>query len=62
MLKATESGLAKVLKTTLFLNDLDEFQKMNVAYERAFGEHAPGRSTLPAARLPLEIECIAGVS
>ena len=63
VLKAVGSDLSKVLKTTVFLHDLEHFTKMNVVYARAFGNHTPARSTVQVARLPLdvlvEIECIA---
>jgi reactive intermediate/imine deaminase len=63
VLKAAGSDSSKVLKTTVFLSNLADFPKMNAVYERAFGDHAPARSTVEVARLPLdvlvEIECIA---
>lgn len=66
VLRAAGSDPSKVLKTTVFLKNLDDFQKMNVIYQRVFGEHTPARSTVQVARLPLEvmleIECIAALS
>lgn len=63
VLTAARSGLSRVLKTTVFLKNLEDFPKMNAVYERAFGGHAPARATVEVARLPLdvlvEIECIA---
>lgn len=63
VLEAAGSHLSKVLKTTVFLKNFDDFKAMNAVYERAFGNHAPARSTVEVARLPLdvliEIECIA---
>jgi 2-iminobutanoate/2-iminopropanoate deaminase len=63
VLQAAGSDLSRVLKTTVFLKDLEQFSKMNAVYERAFAGHAPARSTVQVARLPLdvmvEIECIA---
>ena len=63
MLQAAGSGMSKVLKTTVFMQNLEEFPKMNAVYERAFAGHKPARSTVQVARLPLdvlvEIECIA---
>lgn len=57
------SSLDKVVKTTVFLKNMDDFQKMNGVYERMFQGHAPARSTIQVAKLPLdvmvEIECIA---
>src|SRR5579862_7667348 len=52
-----------VVKTTVFMQDLAEFDGMNKTYAAFFGEHRPARSTLQAAKLPgnarVEIECIA---
>lgn len=63
VLEAGGSSLQKVIKTTVFLKNMDDFQKMNAVYEKAFQGHAPARSTIQVAKLPLdvrvEIECIA---
>jgi len=63
VLHAAGTDLSRVLKTTVFMQDLEQFAKMNAVYERAFAGHAPARSTVQVARLPLdvlvEIECIA---
>jgi 2-iminobutanoate/2-iminopropanoate deaminase len=63
VLQAAGSDPSKVLKTIVFLSNLEDFPKMNAVYERAFGGHTPARSTVQVARLPLdvlvEIECIA---
>jgi reactive intermediate/imine deaminase len=63
VLKAAGSDASKVLKTTVFLQNLEDFSAMNAVYERAFAGHAPARSTVQVGRLPLdvlvEIECIA---
>lgn len=63
VLEAAGSGLDKVLKTTVFIKDISEFQAMNEVYGRYFPANAPARSTVEAARLPrdvrIEIECIA---
>jgi len=63
ILENSGSGLEKVVKTTVFLKSMDDFQKMNGVYERLFKGHAPARSTIQVAKLPLdvmvEIECIA---
>src|SRR5262245_65469477 len=53
VLSAAGSDLSKVLKTTVFLQDLEDFAGMNAAYRGAFGLHAPARSTGQVARLPL---------
>lgn len=63
VLTAAGSSLAAVVKTTVFLQDLNDFAAMNAVYARAFGSHTPARSTVQVARLPkdalVEIECIA---
>lgn len=63
VLQAAGSDLSRVVKTTVFLQDLEHFTKMNAVYGQAFGSHTPARSTVQVARLPLdvlvEIECIA---
>lgn len=65
VLEAAGSSLQKVLKTTVFLADMNDFATMNEVYEKFFGENKPARSTVQAARLPrdakVEIECIAFV-
>jgi 2-iminobutanoate/2-iminopropanoate deaminase len=59
------ASLGSVIKTTVFLRDMGDFTAMNEVYGRHFGDHAPARSTVQAARLPrdaaVEIECIAAV-
>ena len=56
-------GLEQVVKTTVFLADMDDFAAMNEVYGRYFGEASPARATVQAARLPrdarVEIEAIA---
>jgi len=65
VLDAAGSGLRMVVKTTVFLADLNDFAAMNAVYEQAFGSHKPARSTIEVRRLPkdarIEIECIAAV-
>lgn len=55
--------LGQVIKTTVFLADMDDFNAMNEVYGRFFGENPPARATVQAARLPrdarVEIEAIA---
>jgi 2-iminobutanoate/2-iminopropanoate deaminase len=61
---AKEAGvdLTKVVKTTIFLTDLADFQEVNEAYGSHFPENPPARSTIQVAALPLgsdiEIEFI----
>jgi 2-iminobutanoate/2-iminopropanoate deaminase len=63
VLQACGSSLGNVLRTTVFLQDMGEFPKMNEVYSRYFGENPPARSTVQAARLPrdarVEIDCMA---
>jgi 2-iminobutanoate/2-iminopropanoate deaminase len=63
VLDAAGSSLRHVLKTTVFLVDMADFPAMNAVYERHFGSHKPGRSTVAVSQLPknsrVEIECVA---
>jgi 2-iminobutanoate/2-iminopropanoate deaminase len=63
VLEAAGSGLDKVVKTTVFLADMNDFAAMNDVYGKYFTENKPARATVQAARLPrdakVEIECIA---
>jgi 2-iminobutanoate/2-iminopropanoate deaminase len=63
VLKAAGASLANVVKTTIFLSDLEDFSKVNAVYARYFPSNPPARSTVQAARLPrnvgIEIEMIA---
>jgi len=63
VLEAAGSGLQQVVKTTVFLIDMQEFAAMNEVYGRFFTEQPPARATVEAARLPrdarVEIEAIA---
>jgi 2-iminobutanoate/2-iminopropanoate deaminase len=65
VLEAAGASLDSVIKTTVFLRDMNEFAAMNEVYASHFGQHAPARSTVQAARLPrdcgVEIEAIAVV-
>ena len=66
ILEAGKSNLASVVKTTVFLKDMNEFSAMNEVYAQYFGQSAPARSTVEVARLPkdvrVEIEAIALVN
>jgi 2-iminobutanoate/2-iminopropanoate deaminase len=57
------SGLDKLVKTTVFLQNLDDFQGMNSVYTTHVGDQPPARSTVEVAQLPsgalVEIEAIA---
>jgi 2-iminobutanoate/2-iminopropanoate deaminase len=63
VLEAAGASLATVVKTTVFLKDMNEFQAMNAVYGTFFAENPPARSTVEVARLPkdvrVEIECVA---
>lgn len=65
ILEAAGSGLAKVVKTTVYLRDLGEFGRMNEMYAKFFGENPPARATVQVARLPrdaaIEIDVVAEV-
>lgn len=58
-------GMEDVVKCTVFLADIDDYQAMNEVYARFFPEDPPARSTLAASGLALgariEIECIAAI-
>lgn len=59
-------GLQDVVKTTVFLKDMADFQGMNEVYARMFGSHRPARTTVAVRQNPLdalvEIECVAEIS
>jgi 2-iminobutanoate/2-iminopropanoate deaminase len=63
VLEAGGCGLDSVVKTTVFLADMNDFAAMNDVYGRYFKENPPARATVQAARLPrdarVEIEVIA---
>jgi 2-iminobutanoate/2-iminopropanoate deaminase len=63
VLEAAGSGLDRLVKTTVFLQSLDDFQGMNEVYAKHVGELPPARSTVEVAKLPsgalVEIEAIA---
>lgn len=63
VLEAAGAGLNSVVKTTVFLADMNDFAAMNAVYGEYFVDNKPARATVQAARLPrdakVEIECIA---
>jgi len=65
ILEAAGSNLHHVVKTTVFLKDMNEFPQMNEVYGRYFTTAPPARSTVQVARLPkdalVEIEVIAAI-
>ena len=66
VLKAAGTSLDNVVKTTVFLADMNDFGEMNEVYASYFAENKPARATVQAGRLPrdakVEIDCIAVVS
>lgn len=63
VLEAAGAGLERVVKTTVYLADMNDFAAMNEVYGRYFSQQPPARATIEAARLPrdarVEIEVIA---
>jgi 2-iminobutanoate/2-iminopropanoate deaminase len=63
ILEAAGSGIDRLVKTTVFLQNLDDFQGMNEVYAKHVGDQPPARSTFEVAKLPsgalVEIEAIA---
>lgn len=59
------SGMERVVKTTVFMKDINDFPKMNAVYAEFFPENPPARSTVQVAALPkgamIEIETIASL-
>jgi 2-iminobutanoate/2-iminopropanoate deaminase len=63
VLRASGSSFDRVLKATVYLTDLANFQTLNTIYAQYFGEHKPARTTVGLSQLPkgslLEIDLIA---
>lgn len=63
VLKEADSSLDRVVKTTIFLHDMNDFPRVNEVYAGYFRDIPPSRATVQAAGLPggarIEIECIA---
>jgi 2-iminobutanoate/2-iminopropanoate deaminase len=63
VLEAAGCSLSDVIKTTVYLVDLDEFAGMNEVYAETFGDHRPARACVQVAKLPagarVEIDAIA---
>lgn len=63
ILESAGSGLNSVVKTTIYLKNMDHFQKVNAVYSEYFESSKPARSTVEVSRLPkdvlIEIDCIA---
>ena len=66
VLEEAGSSLQDVVKTTIFLADMNDFATVNAIYEKAFGEHKPARSTVAVKTLPknalVEIDAVALVT
>ncbi|KAL1950891.1 hypothetical protein VTO73DRAFT_40 [Trametes versicolor] len=62
IIEAGGSEVGKVVKTTVFLKNMEDFKAVNAVYSAFFGNHTPARSAVEVARLPLdalfEIEAI----
>jgi 2-iminobutanoate/2-iminopropanoate deaminase len=66
VLAAAKSSLSRAVKMTVFLEDMNDYPKMNAVYESFFpGDKPPARAAVQVARLPkdalVEIDCIAAV-
>ena len=66
LLRAAGAGFEHVVRTTVFLADLDDFAAMNEVYSRHVGTPPPARATVQVARLPrtvkIEVDAIAVLS
>ena len=56
ILKDVEMDFSNVVKTSIFLSDMENFQKVNEVYATYFGENPPARETIQAARLPKSVD------
>ena len=65
ILKAAGSNLNQVIKTTIYISDIDLWERANAVYSTFFGEHRPARAVVPTKNLhfgfQIEIEAIAAV-
>lgn len=66
VIEAAGGSINKVVKTTVFMKNLDDFAAMNKVYADVFGSHTPARSTVQVAKLPrdvlVEIEAIVSLA
>ncbi|EAU92403.1 translation initiation inhibitor [Coprinopsis cinerea okayama7 len=66
VVEAGGAELGKVVKTTVFLKDMNDFVTVNGVYAKFFGEHKPARSAVEVARLPkdvlVEVEAIVSLA
>ena len=56
VLKEAGSDLNSVVKATIFISDMNEFQQINEVYGSYFSEHQPARSCVEVARLPKDVK------
>jgi 2-iminobutanoate/2-iminopropanoate deaminase len=65
ILKAAGSSLNQVIKTTVYISDIELWNRVNAVYARFFGEHRPARAVVPTRNLhfgfQIEIEAIAAL-
>lgn len=65
VLAAAGCNRTHIVKTSVFLKNFADFEKMNAAYAAFFGDHKPARTTVEVSRLPrealVEIECVAEI-
>jgi len=65
VVRAGGGDIQNIVKTTIFIKDMNDFATINGIYAEFFGDHKPARSCVEAARLPkdvlIEIECIASI-
>lgn len=66
VIEAAGATVDKVVKTTVFIKNMDEFAKVNAVYGEFFGDHKPARACVEVARLPkdvlVEIEAIVSLA
>jgi 2-iminobutanoate/2-iminopropanoate deaminase len=66
VLSAAGCTIDSVVKTTIFLKNMDDFTQVNEIYAKYFSDSLPARSTVEVSRLPknvlVEIDCIANIS
>lgn len=56
ILEEAGASLGSILKTTVYLSDMNDFMAMNEVYGRHLGDHRPARSTVEVARLPKDVK------
>ena len=65
VLEACDTGVERILRATIYLVDMADFQAVNAVYERHLGDHRPARACVAVRQLPkgalVEIDCVAAV-